>query len=106
MNINVFNDFTQNPLKYLSYNQVVRYAIQDVRPRESHLINGQEARISFPHMNPKYSIIFKIDGAKVHPGISSIFFHISADFLEKYGKSPEEFYFDWRSKHYKHGRKA
>ena len=98
---NVLDDFTSTPEKYLSYSQLVKNAVRDIRPRDSHTHHGIEARINFPYMDPNYSIVFKIDGAKIHTEIAFINLFISEKLLKAYGKTPEEFFYDWKKMHYK-----
>ena len=63
---NVMIDFSINPQKYVSYEKIVKYAIQEYRPASSVLGLYQFTAVSYPSPKLGQAIVFKIDGAKVH----------------------------------------
>ena len=94
-------DFTFYPNKYMSYEKFVKCAIKDYRPIT--LTEGimQFAVLSYPSCHLNQSIVFKIDGSKVHKKMKDCYHLISMDQLFAYDKTREEFWDDWHAYHNK-----
>lgn len=92
---------TFKPNEYLSYEKFVKYAIKDYMPIGTALGLMQYTCVSYPNPNTGTSIVFKLDGAKIHKSLALFNLYVSPTQLMAYGKSEEEFYNDWKRVHKK-----
>lgn len=95
--IEMLLDFSLNPQNYMSYEQFVSNAILCIEPG-----SAIPTQVSRPFMGS--TIIFKIDGADIHPSLASTYTHVVHWMLAKYGKTDTEFYADWVKEHDTYGR--
>lgn len=94
-------NFVINPQKYITYENLVKYALKDYRPCSDITDISNMTRIHFFNPSLNNAVIFKIDGAKVHKKLADIYIHISPLQLQAYRKTPAAFYADWEKAHCK-----